>query len=139
MRFMGRGVILSLIVAVPAAAWGAAQPSALAQVAGGLWEISGVPGSSEAIRECVPNVALLAQFEHRGRNCSRRVLSQSAAGTVIEYSCGSEGFGRSAMTLLTPRSIRIETQGISGGLPFNYVLQARRVGECASHKSAARH
>jgi len=32
--------------------------------------------------------------------------------------------------LITPRSIRIETQGISDNLPFNYVIQARRVGDC---------
>ena len=29
-----------------------------------------------------------------------------------------------------PRSMRIETQGISGNLPFNYQLHARRVGDC---------
>ena len=137
---MTRLVTIALIALAPVATGSAAQRlGVLAQAAPGLWELSGVPGAKAPVRECVGQIATLAQFEHRGRNCSRRVLSQSAAGTVIEYSCGSEGFGRSAMTLLTPRSIRIETQGISGGLPFNYVLQARRVGECASHKSAARH
>jgi hypothetical protein len=41
--------------------------------------------------------------------------------------------------LITPRSIRIETQGISGDLPFNYVLQARRVGDCANRQAARAH
>jgi hypothetical protein len=139
MRFMGRGVILSLIVAVPAAAWGAAQPSALAQVAGGLWEISGVPGSSEAIRECVPNVALLAQFEHRGRNCSRNILSDKGSSTLISYKCGAAGFGQSTVEVLTPRSLQISTQGISDQLPFNYVLQAHRVGECTKSPTVTHH
>ena len=41
--------------------------------------------------------------------------------------------------MLTPRSLRIETQGISDSLPFNYVLQARRVGDCAKSAAVARH
>jgi hypothetical protein len=41
------------------------------------------------------------------------------------------------MTVITPRSIRIETQGISGDLPFNYVLQARRIGECTASAAKA--
>ena len=138
MRIMGRGLILSLIVAVPAAAWGA-QPSALAQVAGGLWEISGVPGSKEPVRECVPNVAVLAQFEHRGRNCSRNVLSDKGSSTLISYKCGAAGFGHSTVEVLTPRSLQISTQGISDQLPFNYVLQAHRVGECPKSATVTHH
>jgi hypothetical protein len=138
MRIMGRGLILSLIVAVPAAAWGA-QPSARAQVAGGLWEISGVPGAKEPVRECIPNVALLAQFEHRGRNCSRNVLSDKGSSTLISYKCGAAGFGQSTVEVLTPRSLQISTQGISDQLPFNYVLQAHRVGECPKSATVTHH
>jgi hypothetical protein len=29
--------------------------------------------------------------------------------------------------------MRLEVQGISAQLPFNYVLQARRVGDCGAH------
>jgi len=34
------------------------------------------------------------------------------------------------MTLITPRSLRIDTQGISDNLPFHYQLYARRVSDC---------
>ena len=135
---MRRGLILSLLVVVPAIAWGA-QPSALAQVAGGLWEISGVPGSKEPVRECIPNVALLAQFEHRGRNCTRNVLSDKGSSTLISYKCGAAGFGQSTVEVLTPRSLQISTQGISDQLPFNYVLQAHRVGECPKSATVTHH
>jgi hypothetical protein len=43
------------------------------------------------------------------------------------------------MDVITPRSLRISTQGISDNLPFNYLLQARRVGECPEKATAARH
>ena len=125
-----RGLILALMTVLPATALAAAQPSALANIAGGLWEISGAPGTHSPVRQCVGNVLALAQYEHRGRNCTRSVISDNGTKTKINYKCGSAGFGESEVEVITPRSLRISTQGISDQLPFNYVLQARRVGEC---------
>jgi hypothetical protein len=117
----------------------AARPPALAQAQPGLWEISGAPDTHAPIRQCVGDVATLARFEHRSSNCSAKVLKDAGGMTQIEYSCGGAGFGHSEITVLTPRSLRIATQGISGGLPFNYVLQARRVDDCAKSASVTRH
>ncbi|HET7605148.1 MAG TPA: hypothetical protein VFK28_03650 [Sphingomicrobium sp.] len=136
---MRRSLILAVATAAPAAAFAAAQPAALAQVAGGLWEISGAPGSDAPVRQCVADVVTLAQFEHRGQNCSRSVLKDGPSATRIEYKCGTAGFGQSQVDVLTPRSLRISTQGISEQLPFNYVLQARRVGDCTKTSSSTRH
>ena len=132
-----RGVkVVKLLVAAAGAVGavlvlGATQrPVALAPTSGGLWEVSGAPGTKSPARLCLADPAFLAQFEHRGRQCTRVVVSDSAPTTVIRYTCVAGGFGQSKMTLITPRSIRIETQGISDDLPFNYVVQARRVGDC---------
>jgi len=108
----------------------AARPGALAEANPGLWEISGYPGAKAPARECFPNVALLAQYEHRKQSCSSSIVSDHAPSSVIQYSCQGGGFGTSTVTMITPRSLRIETQGIADNLPFNYVLQARRVGDC---------
>ena len=133
----------SLALAVSCAAAlsiGAAQvPKALAPISGGLWEISGAPGLTAPVRQCIADVALLAQFEHRDRNCSREIVNDSPGSTLIQYSCGSAGFGRSQVDVVTPRSLRISTQGISGNLPFNYVILARRIGDCPKSASAAAH
>jgi hypothetical protein len=138
-----KGLKPYLILAAGAAAvlaLGAAQrPAAIAQTSSGLWEISGTPGAKYPLRMCVADTAVLAQYEHRGQLCTRMVISDTATATVIHYTCAGGGFGRSKLTLLTPRSLRIETQGISENLPFNYVLQARRVGDCGSRQTAARH
>ena len=117
----------------------AAVPAALSQTTPGLWEVTGVPGAKAPIRQCVGEVLALAQFEHRTENCSRRVIRDAGNSTVVEYSCPGGGFGRSEIGVVTPRALRIETQGISGGLPFHYVAQARRVGDCISHQTASRH
>ena len=115
----------------------AAQPlSGLAQAQPGLWAISGVPGAAAPVRQCFADVALLARFEHRTKSCSAKVLRDASSSTQIDYSCGPAGFGHSEVAVLTPRSLRISTQGISDGLPFNYVLQAHRISDCPV---AARH
>jgi hypothetical protein len=127
------GVSLALVLG------GAQRPLALAQTMPGLWVLSGTPGTKAPARQCVADVAALAQFEHRGKSCSRQVLRDSASSTTIEYHCAGSDFGRSEIGVVTPRSLRIETQGISDGLPFHYVLQARRVGECPTAQTAQRH
>ncbi len=117
----------------------AARPYALKMTSPGMWEVSGAPGARGPVFQCVADPVVLAQFEHRGKRCSRTVISDNLSSTVISYTCLDGGFGRSKITVLTPRSLRIETQGISQGLPFNYVIQARRVGDCPGAATAAAH
>ena len=117
---------------------GAQRPALFGQTAPGLWEISGLPGAKPA-RECVMDTAALARYEHRSRPCTMKLTSDGPTSTVVDYSCGGAGFGHTKIDLITPRSLRIETQGVSDNLPFSYVLQARRVGDCPAIKTAARH
>jgi hypothetical protein len=117
----------------------AQQPSALGMTSPGEWELAGVPGAKTPIRECVTDLMMLAQFEHRGHHCTSSVLSDHGNSTVVQYTCAGADFGRTRIDVLTPRSLRISTQGISDGLPFNYVLQARRLGDCAKSASTSRH
>lgn len=108
------------------------KPPVLSQISGGLWEISG-PRGAPVTRLCVPQPPLLAQVEHRSAKCSQTVLRNDPASALIEYSCAGGGFGHSKITMLTPRSVRIETQGIADQAPFAYVVKARRVGNCPAY------
>jgi hypothetical protein len=137
---MTRTKILAAAIA-GASAWlvAATAPAGLSQAMGGLWEISGAPGAKAPVRQCFGSVGLLAQFEHRRNTCSHKVLRENGTSTLIEYSCGAAGFGRTEVDVITPRSLRVQTQGISDSLPFNYVLQARRVGDCPASQTASRH
>jgi hypothetical protein len=118
---------------------GASQPPVLGTSQGGLWEIVGAPGAKAPVRQCLADVTALAGFEHRGKPCRFKVIKSSADSTVVEYSCGPAGFGRSEVDVITPRSLRIDTQGISNQAPFSYVLQARRVGDCPASTAAKGH
>jgi hypothetical protein len=97
---------------------------------GGRWEVSRSATGTNAEKRCVPQAAVLAQWEHRRAQCTRVVISATETEAVIHYTCTGGGFGQSRLKVITPRTLRIETQGISEGFPFNYVLHARRVGDC---------
>jgi hypothetical protein len=138
---MGMPKTLILVMTGVAAALASAapqRPSVFSQTLPGIWEISGAPGVKAPIRQCLSDIALLAQYEHRNHTCVRKLIADTPTSSTIEYSCGGAGFGRSDIEAITPRSLRIDTQGISGGLPFNYVLQVRRMGDCPG-QSPARH
>lgn len=108
----------------------AAAPSVLAGVDGGLWEIT---GQGPPARLCIGDPLLLAVYEHRSSSCRRSVLRSDGQSAVVSYSCSGGGFGQSQLSLLTPRSLQIDTQGILGGEPYHYVLDARRLGDCPRH------
>ena len=118
-------------VLVAALAIGAASASVFANAEPGLWEIS--KAGSPAVKLCVPNLAVLAQYEHRNARCSRSIIRDDGAQATVHYSCAGGDFGQSDVTLVTPRSLTIRTQGISAGAPFKYTLIARRAGNCQSH------
>lgn len=82
---------------------------------------------------CVASPLALAQFEHANANCTRDVVREAGSAATIQYSCGGGGFGHSIVKVITRRSLRIETQGISANAPFKYVLQARRLGNCPGY------
>ena len=112
---------------------GARAPGAIALASPGLWEFTGLPDAGGPARQCLADTGALARLEHRRDTCKETVISQSASTTLIHYTCSNGGYGQTKVTMLTPRSLRIETQGISANYPFNYKIQARRVGECPAH------
>ena len=124
--------LIGLVTSSSAALAAVTVPHALAPAAGGMWEVSRSATGHNPTRICVATPALLAQFEHRQQNCTRKVLTDQGSETLISYNCPAGGFGQSKMTLITPRSLRIDTQGISDNLPFHYQLYARRVGDCTA-------
>ena len=113
-----------------AVALGAATLPPVIAYSGGLWEVSRSADGANPEKVCVPQAAVLAQWEHRRGQCTRVVIKSSAAEAEIHYTCTGGGFGRSHIRVITPRTLRIETQGIADGYPFNYVLHARRTGSC---------
>jgi hypothetical protein len=126
-RRLKLGVAAALIAASGIAAAG---PHALDAASGGAWQVSHDARGTAPQTKCLAEPVLLGQWEHRTQKCERTILSDEGARTTIDYRCPDGGFGHSEITLLTPRTMRVATQGISAGAPFNYVIHARRVGNC---------
>jgi len=122
--------LIGILICSGTAIAAVAVPHALAPATGGLWEVSRSASGHNPTRICVATPDLLAQFEHRQHRCTRKVLTDQGTETLISYNCVAGGFGQSKMTLITPRTLRIDTQGISDNLPFHYQLHARRIGDC---------
>ncbi|MEQ7872429.1 hypothetical protein ABDK56_00265 [Sphingomonas sp. ASV193] len=121
------------LIAAAALLTAGSSPGALAGVDGGAWEVGKSADGHDATKVCIADPMQLAQWEHRGGRCSRVVLSDSGNKVVVQFTCADGAFGRSDIEVLTPRTLRIATQGISGGYPFQYTLHARRDGACAPH------
>ena len=107
---------------------GAVRPAVFTQTSGGLWEVSRSNGGRRNV--CVADPTVLAQYEHLRSSCRRDIVRNLQSRAEIHYTCQGGAFGQTTVELITPRSLRIETQGISGDAPFHYVLQARRLGNC---------
>lgn len=127
-RFSIAAAVAGLALAAAAAA--AENSKTLSNAAPGMWELTGIQDSKTPVRECLTNLATLGQYEHRARTCTATTLSDTGKVTVINYTCGASDFGRTSIKYITPRNLKVETQGISDGLPFGYTIAARRVGEC---------
>lgn len=120
-RMIGAAIALFALTA-------AVRPAVFEQTTGGLWEVSRANGGRRNI--CIADPSALVQYENLRASCTRDIVRESPTSAEIHYSCQSGAFGQSTVELITPRSLRIETQGISGNAPFHYVIQARRLGSC---------
>lgn len=113
---------------------GAAQSTAPfaqgSQAMAGLWEVSARADGHGAQRVCLHSLSTLLQWEHKGMRCGQKLLGSSPRGVTVDYNCGPAGFGHSRLTVITPRTLKVETQGISANYPFQNTLHARRLGPC---------
>ena len=119
-----------VVVAALATSAAVAPPSALRAVEGGAWAVSQTSRGADSVSLCVADAAQLMQWEHRGEQCRSTILAQSPEQAEVDYTCHGADFGRSHLTMITPRTFRLETQGIHRGGPFAFKLYGQRLGSC---------
>lgn len=104
---------------------------ALEGVAPGLWEVSRSASGHAPSRICLRHPLQVASIAHPGERCERTILADRPGDLLVDLRCGRGDFARARVTVTTPRSLRVETQGIHAGEPFDETYYARRVGACA--------
>ena len=110
----------------------AAQGPSLAMLNGlddGQWEIRFRDGS-DLRRVCVRSGLELIQLQHSDSGCSRFVVEDGANTVTVQYTCRGNGYGRTSVRRESGSLVQIDSQGIAGGLPFEFSAEARRVGAC---------
>lgn len=108
--------------------------AALKQLESGLWQLD-VKGSSPKL-VCITDQIRLVQIEHDQPGCSRFVIANDPKSSTVHYSCQRTGWGRTTVRVQSPTLATIQTQGIAHNAPFDYSLQARRVGGCTAQTAA---
>ncbi|OBX20089.1 hypothetical protein A9995_04655 [Erythrobacter sp. QSSC1-22B] len=95
----------------------------------GQWELRFRDGEPSQ-RICLRDGTELIQLRHRGANCNRLVVENSANQVTVQYTCRGNGYGRTSVRRESATLAQVESQGISGGRPFQFSAEARRVGVC---------
>ena len=126
------------MVSLPALSRDRGGLTALGQLEPGLWQLRDLDNKAAAPQSiCVADPDILMQVQHRSAPCSRIVIANDPKGATVHYTCPATGFGRTSLRVETPRLARIDTQGISGRLPFAFRFEARRTGTCRAGGAAA--
>lgn len=115
--------------AVPAIGQGP-QLGMLDQLQSGRWELRSREPGAQAERLCIPTGRRLIQLRHPGGDCERFIVQDSPNEVTVQYTCRGRGYGRTHIRRETNRLVQIESQGIAEGLPFDFIAEARRVGDC---------
>ena len=124
--------LIAGVLVVGSAGAGQAQNARLAMLdslAKGEWTIRFRDGSP-ARKVCVRSGRELIQLQHGNPSCSRFVVEDGASEVAVQYTCPGNGYGRTSIRRETASLVQLESQGIEGGLPFQFDAEARRTGNC---------
>lgn len=129
------GVIGAFALGIVVSGWavaGQAQGPGLAMLANlkkGEWTVR-MRDNSAPRKICLKSGRELIQIQHTQPNCSRFVVEDSADKVTVQYTCPGNGYGRTLIRRETNGLVQIESQGIDGGLPFQFSAEARQTGNC---------
>jgi hypothetical protein len=126
------GVVGALAVWAGAGTAQAPGLKVLAGVSGGQWQFHEIGSRGTGRSLCVHDVAMLLQLRHSGAQCSRFVLDSSAKAATVHYTCPGSGHGLTTLSVESGQLIRLKTQGIADGAPFDDDWEGRRVGGCGA-------
>lgn len=104
---------------------------ALGLLESGLWTLTTQDNAGTARTMCLGDRTALLQVQHGSAPCQRFIVSNEPTSVTVHYSCKGAGSGRTTLRVETPRLVRIDTQGIDRGSPFEFTMEGRRTGMCS--------
>ena len=125
---LASAVVIGLASAPQVAAQGQGL-ALLGRLTKGEWTIKHRDGSPDR-KICLRSGQELVQLAHSDRGCSQFVIEDAEARVAVQYTCPSNGFGRTSIRKETASLVQLESQGIEGGVPFQFTAEARLTGRC---------
>lgn len=123
-------VAASVGVAASAPVAGQRRPlTMLDSLTDGRWELR-VRGERTIQRLCLHDGRGLIQLRHADLSCEKTIVEDTPESVVVQYTCRGQGYGRTHIRRETAALVQVETQGVAGGLPFDFAAEGRRVGDC---------
>lgn len=123
-------ILAGLFAGISAAAAQSPSLAMLDRLEPGQWQLRFRDGSP--MRQiCIRNGRELIQVRHPNSKCSRYVIEDGRDAVTVQYTCRGSNYGRTSVRRETGALAQIESQGIAGGLPFQFTAEARRTGSCS--------
>lgn len=131
LNFLGKGMTaLGCLIGGAVFAQGV-QLAMLDRLAPGMWEVRMRDGK-QTERICLDDGRRLIQLRHPNLSCRQFVVEDGPAAVTVHYTCPGQGSGRTHLRFETPRLVQIESTGFASQLPFDFVAEARRTGDCGA-------
>lgn len=105
---------------------------ALSQVQPGQWQIHEIGEKTPARALCAPDVKRLLQIQHGGAACTFRTISDEGSAATVRYVCPGAGNGTTELTVESKTILRLHTQGVAKGAPYDVTYEARYAGACST-------
>lgn len=125
---LGAAGLIAVSASAPAQA---PRVAVLDLVAPGSWSLHEIGSSDAPHALCVRDAGALLQVRHGASQCSRFVVDQGPRRATVHYTCPGLGYGRTTLAVEDEGVVRIQTQGLLRGEPFDFDYEARRTGSCA--------
>lgn len=133
------GIIRPVLIVAAMLAVGAQSPAIgqrrpltmLDQLTDGRWELR-IRGDSNIERICLEDGRRLIQLRHPEQPCESLVVEDLPNVVTVQYTCRGRGYGRTQIRRENNLLVQVQSQGIAGGLPFDFTAEGRRVGNCSS-------
>ena len=98
----------------------------------GAWTFHEIGGGNAAHpREvCVHDPRVLLQLVHGPAQCEQYVIENLPDRITVQYRCPGAGTGRTTIKVEDRNLIRLHTQGLMKGAPFDFDYEGRHTGKC---------
>lgn len=126
------GLLVGGLPAVAPAQGPRVELAMLDRIADGRWELKIRGSQARPERLCIHTGREFIQLRHQEIPCGRTVVEDTGDSVTVQYTCKGRGYGRTRIRRETDRLIQLEAQGIADGIPYDFVAEGRRVGDCGS-------